>query len=116
MIRPDEQADSAKADSMHPAISGFSSLTPVSWPTPVFGEAAAPATQGFESLLSKTWQDTQSITASANASIEQGLVADDLSMVETFTAMREADVALRLMLQIRNKLVDAYQELQQIRF
>jgi len=37
-------------------------------------------------------------------------------MVETFTALREADLSLRLMIQIRNKLVDAYQELQQLRF
>ena len=37
-------------------------------------------------------------------------------MVESFTAMREADLALKLTMQIRNKLLDAYNEIQQMRF
>ncbi len=101
---------------MHPPLGSIQTLTPVHWPTPAAGVGQSQGTQGFQELLSRSWQDTHKLTSSAEATIESGLVNEDLSMVETFTAMREADVALRLMLQVRNKLVDAYQELQQIRF
>lgn len=93
------------------------SLTPtmlplqgVSTPLPSAGST------GFQELLSQAWQQTQQLGNSSDRLIEQGLVGDDLSMVESFTALRESDLALRLMLQIRNKLVDAYQEIQQLRF
>lgn len=76
---------------------------------------ATPATS-FQELLSQTWNETQGLNADAVSAVENSLMGDDLSMVESFTAIREADISLRLMMQIRNKLLDAYQELQQIRF
>lgn len=96
-------------------ISSTSLLTPLSWPGTASGVSSTSGT-GFNTLLQQAWTDTRSLSEQSQASIESSLVGGDLSMVETFTAMREADVALRLMLQIRNKLVDAYQELQQLRF
>lgn len=78
-------------------------------------QAAAPATS-FQELLTQSWEQTQGLNVQATTSVENGLISDDLSMVESFTAIREADIALRLMMQIRNKLLDAYQELQQLRF
>ncbi|MFO0916893.1 MAG: flagellar hook-basal body complex protein FliE [Planctomycetaceae bacterium] len=76
--------------------------------------AAAPATS-FQDALWQALEQTNTMTNQAQGSIEQSLVGDDLTMVESFTAFREADLALRMMLQIRNKLVDAYQEIQQLR-
>lgn len=96
-------------------VASIATGTPVAWPLPLQPSTGTSET-GFANLLSQSWNDTQAITQRAQTSIEQNLVSSDLSMVETFTAMREADVALRLMMQIRNKLVDAYQELQQLRF
>ncbi len=100
---------------MNISATSLAALTPLNWPTPVAGPSEAGGA-GFRELLSQTWKDTQSVTSGSQSLIETNLVSNDLSMVETFTAMKEADIALRLMLQIRNKLVDAYQELQQIRF
>ncbi len=94
----------------------MNSMTPMSWPTLAEGVQGSGGASGFGELLTRSLQDTQALSAKAGKAIEGSLVSEDLSMVETFTAMREADVALRLMLQIRNKLVDAYQELQQLRF
>jgi flagellar hook-basal body complex protein FliE len=89
-------------------------LPSIAWPAmqPQVDVAAT----GFSDLLAKTWTDTTRQTASAQQAVETSLVGDDLAMVETFTTLREADLSLRLMMQIRNKLVEAYQELQQLRF
>ena len=92
------------------------SLPSLGWPTAQPSSAAAPAAGGFQDLLTQSWNDTVRQNADAQHAIEASLVGDDLAMVETFTALREADLSLRLMMQIRNKLVDAYQELQQMRF
>jgi flagellar hook-basal body complex protein FliE len=91
-------------------------LSPLAWPTPAAGLTAPSESGGFQDLLLRTWQDTQQLTGNSRAAVESSLIGDDLAMVETFTAMRESDIALRLMMQVRNKLIDAYQELQQMRF
>jgi len=88
-------------------------LPSLAWPAT---QSAAPPASGFQDLLARTWNDTVRQNAGAQQAIEASLAGDDLAMVETFTALREADLSLRLMIQIRNKLVDAYQELQQLRF
>jgi flagellar hook-basal body complex protein FliE len=87
------------------------------WPATQFPAASgAPGTDGFQDLLVRTWNDTVQQNAGAQQAVSASLVGEDLAMIETFTALREADLSLRLMMQIRNKLVDAYQELQQLRF
>ena len=37
------------------------------------------------------------------------------NMAEVFTAVRKADVAFSMLMEMRNKLVDAYREVQQMR-
>jgi len=70
---------------------------------------------GFQDALWQAFQEASAISNNAQGSVEQSLVSEDLSMVESFTAVREADLALRFLIQIRNKLMDAYQEIQQLR-
>ena len=38
----------------------------------------------------------------------KGFAGDDMTQIEAMTAMKKADLALRLMIQIRNKIMDAY--------
>lgn len=91
-------------------------LTPpiVAGPVP-FAATNAPPPTGFQDALWQALSQVNSLNTEAQQSVEQSLVGDDLTMVESFTAVREADLALRLMIQIRNKLLDAYQEIQQLR-
>jgi flagellar hook-basal body complex protein FliE len=91
-------------------------LTPPPVMGPAFGLSPAPAPpSGFQDALWQAMGQAQSLNTHARSSVEQSLAGNDLTMVESFTAMREADLALRLMIQIRNKLLDAYQEIQQLR-
>jgi flagellar hook-basal body complex protein FliE len=90
-------------------------LPGIAWPA-MQSPTTAPSATGFQDLLTQSWTDTVRQNDAAQKAVETSLAGDDLAMVETFTSLREADLSLRLMLQIRNKLVDAYQELQQLRF
>ncbi len=51
---------------------------------------------------------------SASGQIEQLLTGGDVNQAEVFTSMQKADMSFRLLVQIRNKLMDAYQEINSI--
>lgn len=51
---------------------------------------------------------------SAGGQMEQLLTGGDVNQAEVFTSMQKADMSFRLLVQIRNKLMDAYQELNSI--
>lgn len=77
--------------------------------------AGAAGSSPFQDLLLKSLSETGQLNQTAQSRIEQNLTGGDITMAETFTSLREADLALRMMIQIRNKLLDAFQELQQLR-
>jgi flagellar hook-basal body complex protein FliE len=77
--------------------------------------AAPPPAVSFQDALWQALEQSNSMNNQAQTSIQQSLAGEDLTMAESFTAFREADLAFRMMLQIRNKLIDAYQEIQQLR-
>lgn len=92
-------------------LPGFSAGLPAPVPS-----TSPPAPTGFGELLQRSLAEVDRLQTAAQQSVQRSLTADDLPLVETFSAVREADLALRLLLQVRNKLIDAYQELQQMRF
>ena len=51
----------------------------------------------------------------ADHAVEQLFTGGDVDPAEVLTAVQKADMSFRLMMQIRNKLVQAYQEIQDIR-
>lgn len=95
--------------SLNPTMNPIASLSSPS-------VAATGAPTGFQDMLLEALKSTQETTSKSQDMIQQNLLGDELSMVESFTAMREADLALKLTMQIRNKLLDAYNEIQQMRF
>ncbi len=52
---------------------------------------------------------------SAEGQMEQLLTGGDVNQAEVFTSMQKADMSFRLLVQIRNKLMDAYEEINSIR-
>lgn len=50
----------------------------------------------------------------ADDMVHQLLTGGSVNQAEVLTAVQKADLAFRMMLQVRNKLMDAYRELQQI--
>ena len=47
----------------------------------------------------------------ADAAITALATGDKVSLHDTMIAMEQADVSFRLMMQVRNKIVEAYQEI-----
>ncbi len=50
----------------------------------------------------------------ADGMVNQLLTGGDVSSTEVLTAVQKADMAFRTMLQVRNKLIEAYREILQI--
>jgi flagellar hook-basal body complex protein FliE len=47
--------------------------------------------------------------------VEKMLTGQDVQSAEVMTSLQKADMAFRLLVQIRNKLMDAFQEINNIR-
>ena len=47
-------------------------------------------------------------------SIQDAISGGEITQVEVATALKKADLSLRMMLQVRNKLLDAYNEIRQM--
>lgn len=81
--------------------------------TPPAGEAEA---QGdFATSLRAQLEQVSQIQAEADQGVQKLVTGQTDSITEVFTAARKAEVAFSLLMEIRNKLVDAYTELRQLR-
>lgn len=68
----------------------------------------------FAELLTNQVQDVNSMQNDANSMVHSLLTGGDINEAEVLTAVQKADLAFRMLLQIRNKLIEAYREVQQI--
>jgi flagellar hook-basal body complex protein FliE len=100
-----------------------SSINGLGIPMPPTAPAASPVASGpasagdaplFGDLLIKSLSQVNGLEQSAHAAVERSFVDDDLTQIEAMTAMKKADLAMRLMIQVRNKIMDAYSEIKQM--
>jgi flagellar hook-basal body complex protein FliE len=76
------------------------------------GQAAgAPATEGFGQMLDGLVSTVGTKQAEATAITRKVLLGDSDQIHQSVIAMQEASVAFSMMVEVRNKLVDSYQEL-----
>lgn len=69
----------------------------------------------FKDFLLQSIQEVNSMQQAADRAVEALSTGQEVSPAEVLTAVQKADIAFRLMMQIRNKIVQAYQEVQNIR-
>lgn len=69
----------------------------------------------FKNVLLESIDQVNLMQQDANRAVEQLATGGDVSPAEVFTAVQKADLAFRMMMQVRNKLVQAYQDVQNIR-
>jgi len=103
------------------SISGFSPnlfpALPKLPPAAIGGAAAGVAPQvDFQQALLSAVQQVNTQQLQANSAIEASLIGDGDTQVEAMMAMKKAEMSFRTMLQVRNKLVDAYNEIKDMRF
>lgn len=70
----------------------------------------------FKDFLLDSIKEVNSMQQDADQAVERLVTGDQsASPAEVLTAVQKADIAFRMMMQIRNKMVQAYQEVQNIR-
>ena len=71
--------------------------------------------QSFKDLLINSIEQVNSVQVEADKAVEALFTGGDVNPAEVLTAVQKADLAFRLTMQMRNKLMDVYREIQDIR-
>src|SRR5215208_5754717 len=69
----------------------------------------------FKNMLLDSIQEVNSAQLEADRAVENLFTGGESNPAEVLTAVQKADLAFRMMMQVRNKLVQAYQEVKEIR-
>lgn len=77
--------------------------------------AATPGGDDFATALRSQLEQVSAMQADADRNVESLLTGQSQNITEVFVAARKAQVAFSLLMEIRNKLVDAYTDLRQLR-
>ncbi len=82
--------------------------------TPNAGPAGGQAEGSFLGTLKEAIAETNELQLKASDAIESMVTGGDQSVHQTMVAMQKADISFQLMMQVRNKIVAAYQEIQRM--
>lgn len=74
----------------------------------------ADAIQAFQSTLSEAVNGLQASQTQANASLSQLAAGENVDLHDVMMTMQQANLSFQLVLQARNKLVEAYQEVMRL--
>jgi flagellar hook-basal body complex protein FliE len=90
-------------------IDPVGNAAPVNFPKEVEEQASS---QGdFTGFLTDALMETQKAQLEADRAMEKLATGEAKSIHEVMVAMEEADISMRMVVQMRNKIVDAYQEI-----
>ncbi len=88
--------------------------------TSVFGPVSAtpPATgdTGFSGVLKGALNQVSTMQDSASAQVNTLMAGGSGDMSKVMVSVEKADVAFQLMMQVRNKIVNAYQDIEKMQF
>jgi flagellar hook-basal body complex protein FliE len=76
---------------------------------------AAKGQPSFTDLLVKSLDQVNQMQQDANVAVEQLFAGGEANTAQVLTAVQKADLSFKLMMQVRNKLVQAYEEIKDIR-
>ena len=79
------------------------------------GKTPAPAGKDFGAYLLESLDKVNQLQQEADAGVQKLVTGETNNIAEVFSATRKAGVAFDLLMEIRNKLMDAYTELKQLR-
>jgi len=102
--------------SVSPLLSGPSAFGKIDAPLPKLpgmqlAPTGAPSTEGFGKMLDGLVATVDGKQKEANALTQKVLLGDSDQLHQSVIAMQEAGVSFSLMVEVRNKLIDSYQEL-----
>ena len=65
---------------------------------------------GFANVLKESVAKVNALQTEADAAINDLVLGDSKDVVQTMIMVEKADVSFRLMMQVRNKIIQAYEE------
>jgi len=69
----------------------------------------------FKDFLLDSMRDVNAMQQDADKAVEKLVTGGEVNPAEVLTAVQKADMAFRMMIQVRNKMVQAYEEVKSIR-
>jgi flagellar hook-basal body complex protein FliE len=69
-----------------------------------------PKNTSFSSVLKESVEKVNALQKQADAAINSLVLGDNKDIVQTVITMEKADISFRLMMQVRNKIMQAYEE------
>jgi flagellar hook-basal body complex protein FliE len=98
-------------------ISGFSGPDPLGLIGPAgrVQPPAAPAGKDFKTVLLDNLNEVNRLQQEADQKVQALYGGQTDNVAEVFAAINKAGVAFDLLMEVRNKLIDAYKEVQQMR-
>lgn len=86
-----------------------------STPLPLSPTRTSPARQdGFSDLFLRTLGETNRLQANVESLVERAALGEAINPATMASAVNKADLAFRTLVQMRNKLVQAFDELRQM--
>ena len=101
---------------MSSSIAGLGSIGTISDLPKLSPLAPADAGGGFSGVLSNALQQVNQLSGGAEQQIGNLLKGGNADMSSVMVAVEKADVAFQLMMQVRNKIVTAYQDIEKMQF
>jgi len=83
---------------------------------PSSGLAAESASGGFGDVLKNAVSQVSNLEGSAQQQVTTLLQGGNADMSKVMISVEKADVAFQLMMQVRNKVVSAYQDIEKMQF
>jgi flagellar hook-basal body complex protein FliE len=79
--------------------------------TPTAGASKTP----FADFIYQQLDEVNKLQAEADAGVKKLITGETDNVAEVFAASNKAGIAFDLLMEVRNKLIDAYREIQQMR-
>ena len=89
----------------------------ISGPVPGVGPAGTPAppATNFQRLLLDSLDEVNRLQQEADAGVQRLATGETQNVAEVLAAVNKAGIAFDLLMQVRNKLLEAYEQVQQMR-
>ena len=85
-------------------------------PLPTDGAVVGDQQGGFSNVLKSALNQVSDVQSSANQQVSSLLQGGGADMSKVMISVEKADVAFQLMMQVRNKIVSAYQDIEKMQF
>ncbi len=82
---------------------------------PSLPSAGAEGGPSFKDMLADSIQQVNTMQLDADKAVETMFTGGEINPAEVLTAVQKADLAFRLTMQMRNKLMEVYQEVKDIK-